>query len=47
MVYVARPWVLRPQVADVAEHLRQRHQRLDDPSAGALLHGLDLATAAS
>src|ERR1044071_4166971 len=29
---------LRPQVADVAEHLRQRNQSLDDAGAGALLH---------
>jgi hypothetical protein len=36
---------LGPQVADVAEHLRQRHQGLDDAGAAALLHGLDLATA--
>src|SRR5690348_6596608 len=29
---VARPSLrLRPQVTDVAEHLRQRHERLDDP----------------
>src|SRR5690242_18739930 len=39
---VARPALgLRPQVTDVAEHLRQRNQGLDDPSASALLHGLD------
>src|SRR3954467_4857146 len=36
---------LRPQVTDVAEHLRQRNQALDDPGTAALLHGLDLATA--
>src|SRR6476660_6103020 len=36
---------LAAEVADVAEHLRQRHQALDDPGAAALLHGLDLATA--
>src|SRR5579875_1438048 len=35
-----------PQVTHVAEHLGQRDERLDDPGAGALLHGLDLATAA-
>src|SRR3954466_16196632 len=39
---VARPALsLRPQVADVAEHLGQRHQRLDDSGAGTLLHRLD------
>ena len=43
---VARPALgLAPQVADVAEHLRQRHERRDDPGAGPLLHGLDLAAA--
>src|SRR6266498_1168003 len=43
---VVRPALsLRPQVADVAEHLRERHQRLDDAGAGPLLHGLDLTTA--
>src|SRR5665647_1488963 len=36
----------RPEVAHVAEHLRQRHQRLDDAHAGALVHGLDHAAAA-
>src|SRR3954447_4585084 len=37
---------LRPQVTDIPEHLRQRHQGLDDPAAtGALVHRLDLATA--
>src|SRR6478735_7000605 len=35
----------RPEVADVAEHLRQRDERLDDPGACPLLHGLDLAAA--
>src|SRR5664279_6322 len=34
----------RPQVADVAEHLRQRNQRRDDPGTRALTHGLDLPT---
>src|SRR6188768_2015592 len=39
---VARPALgLRPKVADVAEHLRERHQGLDDASAGTLLHRLD------
>src|SRR6185437_4729407 len=39
---VARPALrLGPQVADVTEHLRQRHERLDDADAAALLHGLD------
>src|SRR5256885_209378 len=43
---VARPALgLRPQVADVAEHLRQRHQGADDAAATALLHRLDDATA--
>src|SRR5919206_5121388 len=43
---VARPALrLGPEVADVAEHLRQRHHSLDEASAGALLHGLDDATA--
>src|SRR5918998_5443196 len=43
---VARPALsLRPQVADVAEHLRERHQSLDDASAGTLLHRLDQAAA--
>src|SRR3954447_13596726 len=43
---VARPALsLRPQVADVAEHLRERHQCLDDASAGTLLHRLDQAAA--
>src|SRR2546429_1563128 len=42
---VARPALgLRPQVADVAEHLRQRHQGTDDTAAAALLHRLDDAT---
>src|ERR671910_871227 len=36
---------LAAEVPDVAEHLRQRDQRLDDAQAGTLLHGLDLATA--
>ena len=36
---------LRPKVADIAEHLRQRHQRLDDARPAALLHGLNLTTA--
>src|SRR3954453_14900256 len=35
---------LRPKVTHVAEHLGERHQRLDDPGAGALLHRLDDAT---
>src|SRR5699024_8193301 len=43
---VVRPALgLRPQVADVAEHLRQRDLRPDDACTAALLHGLDLATA--
>src|ERR1700761_7699541 len=43
---VARPALgLRPEVADVAEHLRQRYQSLDDAGAGALLHRLDQAAA--
>src|SRR4051794_16449456 len=43
---VARPALgLRPQVADVAEHLRQRHQGPDDAGSAALLHGLDDAPA--
>jgi len=36
---------LGPQVADVAEHLRQRHMRLNDARTAPLLHGLNLATA--
>src|SRR3954463_14142778 len=40
---VARPALgPRPQVADVAEHLRQRHDGLDDPGTGPLVHGLDV-----
>src|SRR3954469_213343 len=40
---VARPALgPRPKVADVAEHLRQRNQRLDDAGTGPLVHGLDL-----
>src|SRR3569832_1426366 len=43
---VARPALrLRPEVADVAEHLRQRHQSLDAAGTAPLLHGLDLAAA--
>src|ERR1700745_1501273 len=44
---VVRP-ALRPaaQIPHVAEHLRQRDERLDHPDPGALLHGLDLAAAA-
>src|ERR1700721_549202 len=43
---VVRPALsLRPQVADVAEHLRQRHMGLDHARTAAFLHGLDLATA--
>src|SRR4051794_38289411 len=39
---VARPPLgAAAQVAHVAEHLRQRHQGLDDAGAGALLHRLD------
>src|SRR5579859_1593060 len=39
---VARPALgLRPQVPDVAEHLRQRYQGPDDAAAAALLHRLD------
>src|ERR1700709_353820 len=42
---VVRPALrLGTQITDVAEHLRQRYQSLDDASAGALLHRLDLAT---
>src|SRR6266568_1728963 len=42
---VARPSLrLGPEVADVAEHLRQRDERLDDPGSPAFVHGLDLAT---
>src|SRR3954454_770925 len=33
-----------PEVTDVAEHLRQRDQRLHDADARPLLHGLDLTT---
>src|SRR6476660_3890954 len=36
---------LRPQVANVPEHLRQGHKRVDDHVAVALLLGLDLAAA--
>src|SRR3954470_13689950 len=43
---VARPALrLRPQVADVAEHLRQRHESAYDAGAAALLHRLDDAAA--
>src|SRR5690348_15941995 len=43
---VARPALgLRPQVADVAEHLRQRYQGADDAGSAALLHRLDDAAA--
>src|SRR4030095_9161595 len=43
---VTRPALrLGPEVADGAEHLRQRHQSLDQAGAGALLHGVDDATA--
>src|SRR6478752_3859322 len=39
---VARPSLgAAAQVAHVAEHLRERDQRLDDASAGALVHRLD------
>src|SRR4051812_37895420 len=42
---VTRPALrLRPEVADVAEHLGQRHQSLHDAGAGTLLHRLDDAT---
>src|SRR4051794_23678567 len=34
---------LRPQVADVAEHLRQRHEGVDDLVAVHVVHRLDLA----
>src|SRR5580658_2105581 len=34
------------QVPHVAEHLRQRDERLDRPGPGSFLHGLDLAAAA-
>src|ERR687892_209897 len=38
---VARPALRpRPQVADVAEHLRQRHDGPDDARTGTFLHGL-------
>src|SRR5215213_8318764 len=41
---VARPPLgPRPQVADVAEHLRERHQGPDDAGSAALLHRLDHA----
>src|ERR671910_3698655 len=33
------------EVPDVAEHLRQWNERLDDAGAGALLHCLDVAAA--
>src|SRR3954471_3394543 len=33
---------LRPEVTDVAEHLRQRHQSLDDLVAVQVVHRLDL-----
>src|SRR6476469_7774519 len=36
---------LGPQVANVAEHLRQRHLATDHLDARGVLHGLDLATA--
>src|SRR6478609_10274005 len=36
---------LRPQVTDVAEHLRQRDVRTHDLHTGGVLHGLDLAAA--
>src|SRR6478609_9764947 len=36
---------LRPQVADVAEHLRQRHEGAYDAGAATLLHCLDDAAA--
>src|ERR1700679_3579443 len=43
---VVRPALsLRPQVADVAKHLRQRHMGLDHARTAALFHGLNLATA--
>src|SRR5215468_6593082 len=43
---VARPALgLRPQVTDVAEHLRQRYQCADDAGTAALLHRLDDAAA--
>src|SRR3954453_5763026 len=43
---VARPALsLRPQVADVAEHLGQRHESLDDAGTAALFHRLDRAAA--
>src|SRR5439155_20115246 len=44
---VARPALgLRPEVADVAEHLRQGHQGPDDAAAAAFLHGRDVTPAA-
>src|SRR5450759_383171 len=36
---------LAAQVADVTEHLRQRHQRPHHPRAGALVHGLNMTAA--
>src|SRR5918994_4137058 len=43
---IARPALgLAAEVPDVAEHLRQWNQRLDDAGAGTLLHGLDVAAA--
>src|ERR1700679_2406632 len=40
---VVRPALsLRPQVADVADHLRQRQVGFDHARAGAFLHGLYL-----
>src|ERR671911_2851021 len=43
---IARPALgLAAEVPDVAEHLRQWNQRLDDPGAGTLFHGLDVAAA--
>src|SRR5262245_45726996 len=35
---------LTPEVTDVAEHLRERHERLDDLDADLVLHQLDLTT---
>src|SRR5699024_8558574 len=35
---------LRPQITDVAEHLRQRDHSLDDLHTGSIVHRLNLAT---
>src|SRR5450756_2595860 len=36
---------LGPQVANVSEHLRQRHHSLDDLGTADVLHGVNLSTA--